>query len=286
MKSERGTFMRRLGLTLVCFAALSTAAFAQDDHRDASPIVDGYAVITATGGITPFDVIAGRLVVFETFGWRSQVPALQAAVLPATLTTRMVLLASANTSLSRDVGVGITNPGNVDASVTMTLRDTRGNLSATKTIALPSRRQTSQFVGEFFANGPALPSAFDGTLTLTSNTPVAIVALRFTGTKFTTIPITSLSPSAELPVLQPNVGGSAALLLPLFVADGGWASEVVAVNNSAVQLTVRIDLFKQDGTPFVTTLNHQVGSSFPNLDIPPGGVIMFSPRNANGDSDF
>jgi hypothetical protein len=286
MKSERGKFMRRLGLTLLCLAALSGAAFAQDDHRDGAPVVTGYAIVTVTNGINPFDSLAGRLVVFETFGWRSQVPALQAAVLPATLTTRMVFLASANISLSRDVGVAITNPGTIDAFVTMTLRDVRGNVAATKTITIGARGQTSQFVGEFFANGPTLPSGFDGTLTLTANTPVAIVALRFTGTKFTTIPITSLSPSVALPVVAPNVGGTNAVLLPLFAADGGWASELVSVNNSTGPLTVRIDLFRQDGSAFVTTLNHQTASSFQNLVIPPGGIIMFSPRNANGDSDF
>lgn len=278
--------MRRFGLTLLCLAALSTAAFAQDDHRDAAPIISGYATVTVTSGANPIDGVTGRLVVFETFGWRSQVPALQAAVLPATLTTRMVLLASANVSLARDVGVGITNPGSIDAFVTMTLRDARGNVAATKSITVRSRHQTSQFVGEFFAGGPALPSGFDGTLTLTSNTPVAIVALRFTGTKFTTIPITSLSPSVALPFLTPDAGGSTGVLLPLFVADGGWASEIVAVNNAVVPLTVRIDLFRQDGSAFVARLNHQTASSFQNLVIPPGGIIMFAPRDANGDSDF
>lgn len=277
--------MHRLGITLLCLAALSTSAFAQDDHRDGLPVVNGYAVVTVTNGV-PAGGITGRLVVFETFGWRSQVPALQAAVLPATLTTRMVFLASADVSLSRDVGVGITNPGTIDAFVTMTLSDARGNLAATRTITVGSRRQASQFVGEFFANGPALPSGFDGTLTLTSNTPVAIVALRFTGTKFTTIPITSLSPSVSLPLLTPTTGGSNALLLPLIVADGGWASEIVAVNNATAPMTIRIDLFDRDGNPFAARLNQQLASTFQDLVIPPGGILMYSPRNAAGDSDF
>ena len=278
--------MRRLALTLFCFAALSTAAFAQDDHRDDAPIQSGYAVVSVTGGLNPMDGIAGKLMVYETFGWRSQVPALQAAVLPATLTTRTVLLASADTRFSRDVGVGITNPGSTDASVTMTLRDARGNVASTRTLTVAARQQTSAFIGEFFANSPAIPSQFDGTLTLTSTTPVAIVALRFTGTKFTTIPITSLSPPAGLPVITPGTGGSGAALLPLFVADGGWAAEIVALNNLTVPIVVRIDLFKRDGSPLVTILNHQSGSSFQDLVIPPGGIVMFSPRNANGDSDF
>ena len=133
---------------------------------------------------------------------------------------------------------------------------------------------------------PEVPRDFDGTLTITSNTPVAIVGLRFRGTKFSTIPITSLSPAVDLPQVTPGAGGSAAVLLPQFAAEGRWASETVVLNNSTVPLTVRIDLFKQDGTPLTTTLNHQSGSSFQNLVVAPGGIIMFSPRNADGDSDF
>jgi len=143
---------------------------------------------------------------------------------------------------------------------------------------------------------PEVPRDFDGTLTLTSNTPVAVLALRFRGTKFSTIPVTSLSPSLSptiglpdyigLPELPPGSGGRYRVLLPQFAANDLWASEIIVMNNSPVPLTVRIDLFKQDGTPLVTTLNHQTGSSFQNLVITPGGIIRFAPRDANVDSDF
>ena len=115
-----------------------------------------------------------------------------------------------------------------------------------------------------------------------------ILELRLRGTHFSTIPITSLSPPVDFPKVTPGTGspGSNAVLLPQFAAEGQWSSETVILNNAAVPLTVRIDLFKQDGTPLVTTLNHQSRSSFQNLVIAPGGIIMFSPRNANGDSDF
>ena len=283
--------MRRLVLTLFCLAVLSTAAFAQDDHNDGAPILAGYAVVTATGsglggvGVGPFG-IEGGLIVFETFGLRSEVPALRAGVLPAVMTTRMVLFASAGIRLSRNVGVGITNPGSTDADVTMILRDANGNLTSRKNVTVAAHQQVARFISELFADVPAVPVDFDGTLTLTSDTPVAIVALRFRGTKFSTIPITSLSPYIELPAVTLGTGGSNGVLLPQFAADGLWASETVVLNNGSAPLTVRIDLFKQDGTPLVTTLNHQTGSSFQNLVIAPGGIIMFSPRSANGDSDF
>jgi hypothetical protein len=285
MNSERGTFMRRLLITLFCLAALSTAAFAQDDHNDAGPLLVGYAVITPTSRGTPFGN-PGELDVFETFGYRSQVPALQAGVLPATMTTRMVLFATSGIRLSRNVGVAITNPGSGDAVVTMALRRADGSLTSSKTILVTARQQVSRFISELFADVPAVPVDFDGTLTLTSNTPVAILALRFSGTKFSSIPVTSLSPSVDLPEVTPGTGGRDGVLLPQFAANDLWASEIVIVNDGPVPMTVRIDLFKQDGTPLVTTLNHQSGSSFQNLVIAPGGIIIFAPLNANGDSDF
>jgi hypothetical protein len=277
--------MRRLLSTLVCLAALSTGAFAQDDHNDAGPLLVGYAVVTQTSGMDPFGLNRG-IVVFETFGWRIENPALQASVLPATMTTRMVLFASSNIRAGRNVGVGITNPGSTNAVVTMTLRNSNGILMSTNTVNIAARQQTARFISDLFAGVPDVPPAFDGTLTLTSNTPVAIMALRFTGNKFTTIPVNSLSSSVILPELAPGIGGRDGVLLPQFVANNKWASEIVVLNNGALPLTVRIDLFNSDGTPMVTTLNHQSGSSFRDLPIPAGALIMFSPRNANGDSDF
>jgi hypothetical protein len=274
--------MRILVSILVCAAVLSTTpAFAQDDHNDGVPFVQGYAVVTPAGVISP-----GTLVAFETFGWRSEVPALRASVQPAMMTTRTVLFAGAGIRLSRNVGVAISNPGSTDAVVTMTLRRATGIVTAQKTITVVARQQVARFVSDFFADVPALPADLDGTLTLTSNTPVAVVALRFTGTRLSTIPLNSLSPSVDVPGVTPRTGGSNAVLFPQFAADGGWASEIVVLNTGTLPLTVRIDLFKQDGTPLVTTLNHQSGSSFQDLVIAPGATIVFSPWDANGNSDF
>jgi len=271
--------MRRLAVIFVCFAVLSIDAFAQDDHNDAGTTKVGYAIVTATSS-------GGGLAGFETLGFRSQVPALQAGVLPATMTSRLNLYASASIRVSLSVGVAITNPASTPAVVTMTLRDTGGNLTSSNILTVGARQQTAKYISEFFVNVPNVPQTFEGTLTLTSDTPVGILALLFSGTTFSTIPITSLSPTVALPQLTAAVGGSNGLLLPQFVADGGWASEIVVLNTGSAPLTVRIDLFQQDSTPLVTTLNHQLASTFQNLVVAPGGIIIFAPRNANGDTDF
>jgi len=89
-----------------------------------------------------------------------------------------------------------------------------------------------------------------------------------------------------MPVLTIGVGGLGAVLLPQFAAGGGWATEIVITNTNTTASTVRVDLFKQDGTPLTTGLNGQTASSFTNLTILPGGVLVLAPRNRNGDDDF
>jgi len=63
-------------------------------------------------------------------------------------------------------------------------------------------------------------------------------------------------------------------------------TEVVIANTGTNSVTVRVDLFTQDGTPLTAALNGQTASSFTNLVIPAGGVLTMAPRNTNGDSDF
>ena len=277
--------MRRLIWTLICIAALSTAAFAQDDHCDACPVSVGYAVITATNGFGPTGV-GGGMIAFETLGLRSQVPALQAGVLPATMTNRLNVFANASIQVSRNVGVAITNPANTAATVTMTLRNASGTVTAVNSISLGPLQQTSKYISEFFANVVNILPDFAGTLTITSNTPVGVLAVLFNGTTFTSIPITSLSTTSMLTQIAPNVGGNNGVLLPQFVANGGWASQIVVINNGSSPLTIRVDLFKQDGTPLVATLNHKSASSYQNIVIAPGGTITLAPLDANGFSVF
>lgn len=277
--------MRRLVMTLFCFAVLSSTAFAQDDHSDSSPLVTGYAVVTITQGPSQ-QGNGGVLVAFESLGWRIGVPAIQASVLPATLTTRMVFFSTANARLSLNTGVAICNPGTTDAIVTMVLRDAGGILTSTNSVAVPARQQASKYVSELFTGVPTLPPDFDGTLTVTSNVPVGVVAFRFTNSTFSTIPVASLSASVPVPLMSSGIGGSNSVLLPQFATSGFWATEIVMLNNGAQPIAVRIDLFNHDGSPLVATLNHQSASSFTNIVVAPGGTVIYAPRNAAGDSDF
>ena len=89
-----------------------------------------------------------------------------------------------------------------------------------------------------------------------------------------------------MPTIGPGVGGAGAILLPQFAVGGGWATEIGIVNTGSTALTVRLDLFKPDGTALTATLNGTAASSFTGLTIPAAGVLTIAQRNPNGDDDF
>ena len=259
---------------LMMFSVLGWA----DNSNGNGPVQTGFVVVTPSSPT--------GLVVFETFGERDGSATTQAGVLPADMTTDALIFVRSNGRLSRNLGVAITNPGSTDAHITLTLRRADGTIAATKTTLVLADHQSSQFVTELFSTQPEVESDFNGTLRITSDVPVAIVGLRFRGHNFSTLPVTSLAPPTDVPVISAGVGGPGSVILPQFAAGGGWATEIVLVNSGATTLTVRVDLFKNDGTPLTASLNGQTASSFMSLIIPPGGVLILAQRDNNGDDDF
>ena len=284
----------------------------RDDHDDKAPIQSGYAVVTpvaattsgtaivmaaktsetATGLAATASATATGLVVFETFGMRGEgnSGASQAGLLPPDLTTNAMMFVDSNGRLSKNLGVAIVNPNSTNANVSLTLRKDDGTQLATTTVNVPSHQQTSKFVTQLFATQSLVPRDVTGTLVITSvgtSGPVSVIGLRFRGRNFSTLPITNLSGNAgPLPSIAPGVGGEGAILLPQFAAGGGWATELVLANTSTSPMTVRVDLFKSDGTPLSAALNGKTTSSFTNLNIPAGGVLILAPRDQDGDDDF
>jgi hypothetical protein len=278
--------MQRLLGTLTIILISSVVAFSQagDDHNDLLPVQTGYAVVTPVSG--------SGMVVFETFGLRRTAETTQAAVLPNALTTNAIVFVSSSGRLARNLGVAIANPNSASVNITLTLRRADGTQVATRTFALPGLQQTANFITELFTGSAEVAGDFMGTMNITSTAGVAIVGLRFrssvTGANFSTIPVTSLSAPVAVPTISTNplIGGAAAVVLPQFAANGGWATQIVIANTSSASLTVRVDLYKQDGTALRTALNRVTDSAFTNIVIPAGGVVSLAPRNTAGDDDF
>jgi hypothetical protein len=306
IKETKELAMQRLFalLSVVLFSA--TLTFAQsptdkDDHDDNGPIQAGYAVITpvavttivGTGGTTvTTTTTTSGLVVFETFGLRYDggAAATQAGVLPPDLTTSAMLFVDSEGRLSKNIGVAIVNPNSTAVNVTLTLLKADGTTAATGTLTVPMHSQVSKMVTQLFSTPSSVPSDFVGTLVITSTSPslpVSVIGLRFRRSNFSTLPATNLSGSTmPLPNITTNAGGPGAILLPEFAAGGGWATELVLVNSGSGPMWVRVDLFKEDGTPLTTSLNGHSASSFTGIIIPAGGVMVLAPRNPLGDDDF
>lgn len=250
-----------------------------DNSADRSPVQAGYAVVTPTSG-SP----AG-LVVFETFGEHQGNGMTQAGVLPADMTTNSILFFDANGRLSKNLGVAIANPGSAPANVSITLRDDVGNTLATLPLTVAAGSQIAKFVTGLFSGQPNVPKDLTGTLQVKSDVPVAVIGVRFRGINFSTLPATSLSSSSPVPLISTGIGGAGAVILPQFATGGGWATEIVLVNSGTASLVVRVDLFTQSGLPLPALLNNTLSSSFTNIVIPAGGVVILAPKD-DDDNDF
>jgi hypothetical protein len=95
-----------------------------------------------------------------------------------------------------DTGVAIVNPNAATARVVLTLNNEQGITIASRTITVAPRQQISRFVIELFFGTPELLSPFSGLLFITSDFPVGVLGLAFTGPSFTSLPVaTQLNPN-------------------------------------------------------------------------------------------
>jgi hypothetical protein len=255
----------------------------RDDHNDNGPIQTGYVVVTPALAATGVSVL-------ETFGVRQLDGALQSSVVPPPLVTSALMFINESTRLTKDVGISIVNPNNSIASVTLTVRRNDGIQLQVRTIQIATRRQFSQFVTEIFApvsGGQSLPAEFTGTVQVDSTVPISVTAIRFRGVNFSAIPLVPLAVSPlSLPILTTGVGGNGASLLPVFAVDGRWATEVIIINTNSTPVTVRLDLYNDDGSALTAGLNGQTAASITNVVIPAHGIAVYAPRDRNGDDDF
>jgi hypothetical protein len=226
--------------------------------------------------------------VFETLvRTRSGQETLEASVLPSDIMMTALVPIEVSAATSTNVGIAIANPNTALASLILTLRRSDGTQFSTTTINISARRQISRFVTELFpgavqggfSNTTVIPAEFSGTLVVTSNAPVSTLALKLRGEDFSVLPVTNLAPTANLifPTISTGVGGLEAVLFPQFVTGDGWATEIEITNTTANSLTVRVDLFTQDGVPLPVRLNGVTASTFPNLIVPANGLLKLRP---------
>jgi hypothetical protein len=145
------------------------------------PFNNGFATVSSSGPV------AGGLVFLEG---NSNGAVISTAGVPGTtpLTKQATVAVRDNTS---NTGVAIANPGNGPATVTFQLLDKSGQLIVPAVVKnLAANNQTALFISELFP-GPNTPTTIRGTMRITSDLPVAVVALLIVqpGDLLSTIPV-------------------------------------------------------------------------------------------------
>jgi len=176
-------------LALFLFAS-SQAAIAQSIG---TPIETGFVVIT------PLDGVGAGLSVSEVFGQEISGILFRSSVLPSPLVTSTSIFVRSDPNAGIDTGIAIVNPNVGAATIVLTLNNEQGITIATRTITVGARQQISRFVTELFSRTPDLLSPFTGLLFISSDFPVGVLGLAFTGPSFTALPVaTQLSPNTTV----------------------------------------------------------------------------------------
>jgi len=184
-------------LLVMLFSGHLLGVFAQDRTTHT-----GFAVITLVSG-TP----AG-LVSTETIENHGGAEVEHAVLSPAPLTTNASILVTVGATGDNSTAIAVANPSSGSGGVNLILTDTQGRVVLNTTFTLGPGGQLTRFLNEFFATTPA---GFTTPLLLTvsSEIPVAILALNFRAFDFSAVPLTSLAtptPIAVQPLTSQAVG--------------------------------------------------------------------------------
>lgn len=186
-----------------------------------------------------------------------------------------------------NTGLAVVNCGTAAANVTFTLRHWTGATLATGHATVARGAHFAKFINQLKAVAPDfnIPGDFPtvtqfGSLDITSDQPLSILALRLTVNQREETLLTS-TPIADLT----NPLGNMPLYFPQFVDGGGYITTLILLNTSDASETGKLNLFSDTGAPLVV---NQVGgtrdSTF-TYSIQPGGVFVFQtdgfPADAN-----
>jgi hypothetical protein len=177
-----------------------------------------------------------------------------------------------------NTGIAVVNSRSATAVVTYVLRDLNGNTLTTGHGTVAAGLHFACFIDQLKNVAAAdfnLPANFPdaiqlGTLEITSDQPLSILALRGTFNQrdnflITTTPVADLTQSLS----------STPLYFPQFVDGGGYTTSLILMNTSGSPETGRFQIMDAGGSPLaVTQAGGTNDSSFRYL-IPAGGVYRF-----------
>ncbi len=241
----------------------------------AGELVAGYAVGTVTTGTAPygtavFSYTQNGIVVSEV-GVPASPPTLAARFFVDTRTG--VRTGSSNATINILTGFAAVNMGSTGATLSLRLRGENGSLlTPPGTIRLARGEHMAKFLDQL-APDFILPAGFInnglGTLEITSDQPVSVLALRLTTNQRGELLMTS-TPVADLS--QPAPAG--VLSFPQIADGGGYQTTLTLMNTSNATESGVIEFFDDTGSPLPvgTTNGGPANSQFP-YSILAGGFL-------------
>lgn len=258
------------------------------------PVAVGYGSIEpASGSTTPSGL--------AIFALRQNNALVSEATVPASpLVQTGRIYAEINSPVN--TGLAMANPGDQPATVSFYFTDQNGNYGDGQTV-VPAGGQIAAFLDQAPFRGHAMAN---GSLTFSSSTPIAVVALRLVTNDrgeflATTLSVTDLSATAS----------KGSTVIPHFAEGGGWTTQVVLVNPTDSVLNGTVQFRSPSGQAATVNVNGQSGNSFaysiqprssqklrmsgasstsvsgsvwivPDGDAAPSSLAVFSFRNTNG----
>jgi YD repeat-containing protein len=264
----------RISLTSGGSQAVSTAGLA-------SATSGGYARVSLDSGDSPYGIAVFRLTQNGVVVMEAGVPAS-----PPTRATRIFVdrrdgvIAPAGQFSGQvriDTGIGMVNPNDAPARITLTLRNPAGQTVANGSGTLGAGAHVAYLVGDFKSLAPDfnLPADFPtatrfGSMDVESDQPVSVMALRLLVNQRGDL-LFSSTPVADLSV-PPSTG-------PLYFAHvpegGGFTTAIFLTSTSANTQTGTIEFFNDAGEPFrVRPAGAAAGTSFRYSIAPRGSYVL------------
>jgi spore coat protein CotH len=247
----------------------------------------GYATVSIDSGSVPygtavFSVLQNNVIVSEV-GVPASPPTTAARIFIDYRSGVSVMTgSSAEGTINVATGIALANTGTSSAAITYALRGLDGATLATGHGTLGAGAHIARFIDQLsdLAADFSLPAHFDttvglGTLDITSDLPLSVVALRMTLNQrqeilYTTTPVADLTKSSS----------TASLYFPQLADGGGYVTTVILLNTSSVTERGILKIYGDTGAPLeVTPSGGNRGSAFA-YEIAPQGALVFETDGA------
>jgi len=241
----------------------------------------GYAVVSVNSGATPYGTAVFGLsqngVVVSEAGVPASPPTTSSRIF---IDFRTQVRAHTNEyqgTVEINTGLAVVNTGDQTAHVNFVLRDAAGVVISSGGGLLEKGAHFAKFINQLQEIAPnfALPPQFAslvkfGTLDLSSDQPLSVLALRLTTNQRGEALLTT-TPAADL-TLTPT---SDSQYLPQFVDGQGATSSLILVNPTADVLTGTVRLYDRDGVPMEVRRAGAARSSVFGYSIAANGAWVF-----------